>query len=81
MNPTFNKERLFYLLMTIRTLFVLQEVGDKKSLSVAQVRQLLPLPKVQCEVIACEPIGCITDTKGNKITGFDSLDKKHVSHL
>lgn len=45
----------------------------------AQVRQLLQLPKVQCEIIACEPMGCITDTKGNKITGFDSLDKKHVS--
>nr|CAD7434055.1 unnamed protein product [Timema monikensis] len=53
-----------------------QELGDRSSPSILHVRQLLPLPKVTAEVIACEPIGCITDTKGNKITGFDSIDKK-----
>lgn len=31
------------------------------------------------KVIACEPVGCSTDTKGNKITGFDNIDKKQVS--
>ncbi|CAG2069271.1 unnamed protein product, partial [Timema podura] len=54
----------------------MQELGDRSSPSILHVRQLLPLPKVTAEVIACEPIGCITDTKGNKITGFDSIDKK-----
>ena len=39
-------------------------------------RQLLPMPKQQCEVIACEPMGSLVDTKGNKIVGFDSIDKK-----
>lgn len=30
------------------------------------------------QVIACEPLGCLVDQKGNKITGFDS-DKKQVT--
>jgi mediator of RNA polymerase II transcription subunit 12 len=30
------------------------------------------------EIVATEPVGCLTDTKGNKITGFDSIDKKQV---
>lgn len=30
------------------------------------------------KVIACESAGCLTDTKGNKISGFDSIDKKPV---
>lgn len=40
------------------------------------VKKLLPLVKLQTEVIACEPMGSLVDTKGNKIAGFDSIDKK-----
>lgn len=45
------------------------------------VRQLLPLPKQVCEVITCEAMGSLIDTKGNKIAGFDSIDKKQVSFI
>lgn len=55
-----------------------KELGDKCNSSVRFVRQLLPLSKQTCEVIACESAGCLTDTKGNKISGFDSIDKKPV---
>uniref|UniRef100_A0A8D9FIE5 Mediator of RNA polymerase II transcription subunit 12-like protein n=1 Tax=Cacopsylla melanoneura TaxID=428564 RepID=A0A8D9FIE5_9HEMI len=53
-----------------------KEIGERNSPSIMHVRQLLPLIKVQTEVITTEPIGCLTDTKGNKIQGFDSFDKK-----
>ncbi|KAG4072103.1 hypothetical protein HA402_015602 [Bradysia odoriphaga] len=53
-----------------------KELGDRNNPSVRFVRQLLPLSKQTCEVIACESAGCLTDTKGNKISGFDSIDKK-----
>ncbi|XP_034934643.1 mediator of RNA polymerase II transcription subunit 12 [Chelonus insularis] len=53
-----------------------KELGDRNSPSIQYVRQLLPLPKLTMEVITCEPVGCLTDTKGNKIAGFDSIDKK-----
>lgn len=58
-----------------------KELGDKKhsSQSLQIVRQLLPLPKVTMEVVTCEQVGSITDTKGNKITGFNSIDKKQAS--
>lgn len=56
-----------------------KELGDKNSASIKFVRQLLPLSKQTLEVIACESAGCLTDTKGNKISGFDSIDKKPVS--
>ncbi|MGH0158163.1 UNVERIFIED_CONTAM: hypothetical protein FKN15_035157 [Acipenser sinensis] len=53
-----------------------KELGDKRSESKDKVRQLLPLPKQTCDVITCEPMGSLIDTKGNKIAGFDSIDKK-----
>ncbi|XP_015113779.1 mediator of RNA polymerase II transcription subunit 12 isoform X2 [Diachasma alloeum] len=53
-----------------------KELGDRNSQSIQYVRQLLPLPKLTMEVITCEPVGSLTDTKGNKIAGFDSIDKK-----
>lgn len=53
-----------------------KEIGDRISPSILQVRQLLQLSKKQLEVVTVQPIGCLTDTKGNKITGFDSIDKK-----
>lgn len=56
-----------------------KELGDRNSPSIRFVRQLLPLPKLTMEVITCEPVGCLTDTKGNKIAGFDSIDKKQVN--
>ena len=60
-------------------LFVFQkELGDKRSESIDKVRQLLPLPKQTCDVITCEPMGSLIDTKGNKIAGFDSIDKKQA---
>lgn len=55
---------------------VKKEVGDRQNASLQHVRQLLPLPRVTTEVIAVEPAGCLTDSKGNKIS-FDSVDKKH----
>uniref|UniRef100_A0A8C0EP70 Mediator complex subunit 12L n=1 Tax=Bubo bubo TaxID=30461 RepID=A0A8C0EP70_BUBBB len=53
-----------------------KELGDKRSESIDKVRQLLPLPKQTCDIITCEPMGSLIDTKGNKIAGFDSIDKK-----
>ncbi|XP_032453194.1 mediator of RNA polymerase II transcription subunit 12 isoform X4 [Nasonia vitripennis] len=53
-----------------------KELGDRNNQSIQFVRQLLPLPKLTMEVITCEQVGCITDTKGNKIAGFNSIDKK-----
>ncbi|XP_058517419.1 mediator of RNA polymerase II transcription subunit 12-like protein isoform X1 [Ochotona princeps] len=53
-----------------------KELGEKRSESIDKVRQLLPLPKQTCDVITCEPMGSLIDTKGNKIAGFDSIDKK-----
>ncbi|XP_046392614.1 mediator of RNA polymerase II transcription subunit 12-like protein isoform X2 [Ischnura elegans] len=53
-----------------------KELGDRASPSLRHIRQLLPLPKRTREVVACEPVGLLTDTKGNKIAGFDSIDKK-----
>ncbi|XP_030027679.1 mediator of RNA polymerase II transcription subunit 12 isoform X3 [Manduca sexta] len=58
-----------------------KEIGDRHGPSVQCVRQLLPLSKnTIIEVIACEPLGCLVDQKGNKITGFDS-DKKQGLRL
>ncbi|KAM6258203.1 mediator of RNA polymerase II transcription subunit 12-like protein [Porphyrio hochstetteri] len=53
-----------------------KELGDKRSESIDRVRQLLPLPKQTCDIVTCEPMGSLIDTKGNKIAGFDSIDKK-----
>uniref|UniRef100_A0A8C0ZUG6 Mediator complex subunit Med12 domain-containing protein n=1 Tax=Castor canadensis TaxID=51338 RepID=A0A8C0ZUG6_CASCN len=58
-----------------------KELGDKRSESIDRVRQLLPLPKQTCDVITCEPMGSLIDTKGNKIAGFDSIDKKQARGL
>ncbi|NXU51187.1 MD12L protein, partial [Turnix velox] len=55
-----------------------KELGDKQSESIDKVRQLLPLPKQTCDIITCEPMGSLIDTKGNKIAGFDSIDKKQA---
>ena len=49
---------------------------ERVGLGVRMARQLLPIIKIQTEVIACEPMGSLVDTKGNKIAGFDSIDKK-----
>lgn len=44
-----------------------KELADKNSPSIKLVRQLLPLAKPacanSCEVIACEPVGSLLDTK------------------
>ncbi|KAH9370579.1 hypothetical protein HPB48_002490 [Haemaphysalis longicornis] len=53
-----------------------KEVSDVDTDAIQMVHQLLPLVKQQCEVITCEPMGSLIDTKGNKIAGFDSIDKK-----
>ncbi|NXI37635.1 MD12L protein, partial [Galbula dea] len=58
-----------------------KELGDKRSDSIDKVRQLLPLPKQTCEIVTCEPMGSLIDTKGNKIAGFDSIDKKQARGL
>ncbi|XP_073983831.1 mediator complex subunit kohtalo isoform X1 [Rhodnius prolixus] len=51
-----------------------KEVGERNSPSIQFIKQLLPLPKKQTEVIACGHMGHFTDMKGNKIA-FDSSDK------
>ncbi|XP_022706547.1 mediator of RNA polymerase II transcription subunit 12-like protein isoform X2 [Varroa jacobsoni] len=54
-----------------------KEINESSQNSdVKLVLQLLPFPKRQCTVITCEPMGSLIDTKGNKIAGFDSIDKK-----
>ncbi|XP_028966939.1 mediator of RNA polymerase II transcription subunit 12-like protein [Galendromus occidentalis] len=54
-----------------------KEVNESsQNADVRLVLQLLPFPKRQCTVITCEPMGSLIDTKGNKIAGFDSIDKK-----
>nr|KAG5692294.1 hypothetical protein BaRGS_009504 [Batillaria attramentaria] len=55
---------------------ILKELGDKHTDATDRLRQLLPLPKRFYEVISVEPYGTLVDTKGNKITGFDSIAKK-----
>ncbi|CAG2169792.1 unnamed protein product, partial [Oppiella nova] len=49
---------------------------DRITPGIKIVRLLLPIVKQNCEVITCEPMGSLIDTKGNKIAGFDSIDKK-----
>ena len=58
-----------------------RELGDKHSVAIEQIRPLLPLPKKQAEIITCDQHGSLVDTKGHKISGFDSIDKKQVSRL
>ncbi|KAL3207532.1 hypothetical protein MRX96_010017 [Rhipicephalus microplus] len=53
-----------------------KDLLNRRSESMNMVHQLLPLTKQQCQVTACEPMGSLIDTKGNKIAGFDSIDKK-----
>ncbi|XP_045472646.1 mediator of RNA polymerase II transcription subunit 12 isoform X2 [Harmonia axyridis] len=53
-----------------------KEVGDRQVPSLQHIRQLLPMPRSVTEIIAVEPIGSLTDSKGNKIS-FDSIDKKY----
>jgi len=52
-----------------------KEITDKNSQSIAYLRQLLPFPKISCEVIVTEPFGTVADAKGNKSNGLHS-DKK-----
>jgi mediator of RNA polymerase II transcription subunit 12 len=52
-----------------------QELGDRHSRSITQARQLLPLSKPVCDLVSCEQVGCLTDHKGNKIQGFDDIEK------
>ncbi|XP_069936794.1 mediator of RNA polymerase II transcription subunit 12-like protein, partial [Cherax quadricarinatus] len=55
---------------------VKKEIGERNNVSLRLVRQLIPLPKLQAEVITLEPWGSVTDTKGNRLQEFDK-DKKH----
>ena len=52
-----------------------KEIGEKNSASIHYLRQLLPFPKMMCEVIVTEPFGTVADAKGNKAKGLHS-DKK-----
>ena len=58
-----------------------KELGDKHTDATDRLRQLLPVPKRFYEVISVEPFGTLVDTKGNRITGFDSIAKKQVHCL
>ncbi|KAK9882758.1 hypothetical protein WA026_023180 [Henosepilachna vigintioctopunctata] len=53
-----------------------KEVGERQNASLQHIRQLLPITRSVTEIIAVEPIGSLTDGKGNKIS-FDSIDEKH----
>ncbi|KAF2359628.1 Mediator complex subunit Med12 [Trinorchestia longiramus] len=56
--------------------YIILEVGELNNVSLRLVRQLIPLPKVQMEVVVMEPWGSITDKKGNWQQDFDK-DTKH----
>ena len=49
---------------------------DRTNFGINILKQLVPLSKHHIDVITCEPMGSLIDTKGNKIAGFDSIDKK-----
>ena len=49
---------------------------QKSNFVLDALKQLVPTSKQYKEVIACEPMGSLIDTKGNKIAGFESIDKK-----
>lgn len=73
---------VFEFLNSCLLLLCLQkELGERQSDSLEKVRQLLPLPKQTRDVITCEPQGSLIDTKGNKITGFDSIFKKEACFI
>lgn len=44
--------------------------------AISAIRQLVPCSKYLKTIVTCEPMGSLIDTKGNKIAGFDSIDKK-----
>lgn len=50
---------------------------DEKELILNKYYYICFIKSKYFQVIACEPLGCLVDQKGNKITGFDS-DKKQV---
>ncbi len=53
-----------------------KEIGEgQSSASIPYLRQLLPMPKAAEEAIVCDAFGTVTDSKGNKVKGFNS-DKK-----
>lgn len=58
-----NKKQYINLMKKLK-----KELGDKSSASVKFVRQLLPLSKTTCEVIACE-------------SRFNNIDKRRVMIL
>ncbi|XP_055373234.1 mediator of RNA polymerase II transcription subunit 12 [Condylostylus longicornis] len=52
-----------------------KEIGEKNNGSIKYIRQLLPLTKLNHEVISCEPAG--GDSRGCRFNFFD-LDKKQL---
>jgi len=61
---------------------VQKELGDRKSASIDFVRQLLPLPKMFCEVITSEYVHSgSADTRGSGThkTNNDTEQRKQVS--
>ncbi|XP_075240979.1 mediator of RNA polymerase II transcription subunit 12-like protein isoform X3 [Convolutriloba macropyga] len=42
-------------------------IGEKQNEGLRMVRQLLPLQKCSVDVVCCEPVGTVYDSKGNKI--------------
>jgi len=67
----------------IRGTYVQKELGDRKSSSIDFVRQLLPLPKMFCEVIMSEYVHSGSgDTRGGTSThkaNSDTDQRKQVS--
>lgn len=55
-----------------------KELGDKTNPSIKFVRQLLPLSKTTCEVIACDSAST-TETKNSKLSGLHTLDTRRVN--
>ncbi|CAL4069283.1 unnamed protein product, partial [Meganyctiphanes norvegica] len=53
-----------------------KEIGEHNSISLRLVRHLIPLPKVQAEVVTMEQWGIVTDSKGNRLYELEK-DKKH----
>lgn len=56
-----------------------KELGEKHSPSIDQCRQLLPLPKLFCEVIQCEPFEA--DSEGSRRVVGENCGERKVEEV
>ena len=63
------KTGLIYLVLSLSQMLQ-KELGDRQSDSLNLVRQLLPIPKHNVEIIGCESHGSILDSKVHDTVKF-----------